>query len=46
MSAVSRFLRENWIWIVAPVVTVVVALVVILVMGEGDPAADFIYRLD
>ncbi len=37
------FLRENWIWIVAPVVIVVVA--VILYASEGDPATDHIYNL-
>ena len=41
----GQFLRENWIWIVAPVLTVVVLVVVILVMSEGDPAADFVYSL-
>ena len=40
-----RFLEENWIWIVAPVVTVIVVVAVILVMSEGDPAADFVYDL-
>ena len=40
-----RFLRENWIWIVAPVVIVIVVVGVILYTSEGDPAMDHIYNL-
>jgi hypothetical protein len=41
----AKFLRENWIWIVAPIVVVVVAVVILLVTTESDPAADFTYNL-
>lgn len=38
------FLKENWIWIVAPIVLVGIAVVVILAMSDDDPAAMFIYN--
>ena len=41
----SEFLKENWIWIVAPIAVVVIAVVVILVVAEGDPASAFIYNI-
>ena len=41
----GNFLKENWIWIVAPVITVIVVVVVILVMSESDPSGDFVYNL-
>ncbi len=41
----GNFLKENWIWIVAPVITVIVVVAVILIMGESDPSADFVYNL-
>lgn len=44
-GVMGRFLKENWIWIVAPVVTVIVVVAVILIMSEGDPSADFVYNL-
>ena len=40
-----KFLKENWIWIVAPVITVVVAVVILLLTTESDPAGDFVYNL-
>ena len=40
-----KFLKENWIWIVAPIVTVIAVVAVILVMSKGDPSADFVYTL-
>ena len=41
----AAFLKENWIWIVAPIVTVIVAVAVLLLMTESDPAGDFVYNL-
>ena len=41
----GNFLKENWIWIVAPVAVVVIAVVALLLMTEGDPANDFVYHL-
>ena len=40
-----RFLKENWLWIVAPVVTVLVVLAVILWTTDSGPADVFIYTL-
>jgi len=40
----GNFLRENWIWIVAPIVLVVVLVVAIVVWG-GDDASPFLYNL-
>ena len=40
----TEFLRENWIWIVAPIALVVVLVGVVIVMGaDGD--SPFIYNL-
>lgn len=39
------FLRENWLWIVGPIVFVVVLLVVLaLFFSEGD-SSPFIYNI-
>ena len=32
----GSFLRENWIWIVAPIVLVLILVAVIVVKGAGD----------
>jgi len=41
----GKFLKENWIWIVAPVVTVLVVLAILLWMTSGEPTDDFTYPL-
>jgi hypothetical protein len=41
----SAFLKENWIWIVAPIALVAIFVVVILTMSDHDPAAAFTYTL-
>ena len=41
----GNFLKENWIWIVAPIVVVVAAVAFLLLTTESDPAADFVYNL-
>lgn len=40
------FLRENWIWIVAPVVFAAIVLVVVVFVfgGEGE-GSEFIYNI-
>ena len=40
----KRFLRENWIYIVAPIVIVVVLLGALYVFGGGE-ASPFIYNI-
>ena len=39
----ARFLRENWPYIVIPVVVVIAAVVVLLWLSEGDQGAAFVY---
>lgn len=41
----KNFLRENWIWIVAPIVIVAVGVLYLLWQGSGDAAAPFSYTL-
>ena len=42
----GEFLRENWVWIVAPLVAVVLAVVVLFVLTMGDDSsAPFMYSL-
>ena len=39
------FLKENWIWIVAPVVAVLLILAVLLYLTDGGATDDFVYVL-
>lgn len=42
----GNFLKENWLWIVTPVVVVAAVVLYVVVSSQGsDPAADFIYNL-
>lgn len=41
----KTFLRENWIWIVAPLVIVLVLFAVIVIAGSGDDVSPFIYSI-
>jgi hypothetical protein len=41
----ARFLRENWLYIVVPIVVVIAAVAVLLVLSEGDSGATFTYDL-
>ena len=41
----GKFWRENWAWIVAPFVLIVIAVVVILFITEGDAEAPFVYNV-
>ncbi len=38
------FLRENWLYIVAPFVLIVVALLLLFILG-GDSPAGFLYNI-
>jgi hypothetical protein len=40
----KSFLRENWIWIVAPIVIVLVLFAVLIALGGGDDST-FIYKI-
>ena len=42
----GKFLRENWIWIVGPIVVVAILLFVFgWLFMDSDPNAPFIYNL-
>ena len=42
----GRFLKENWIWIVAPIVVVAVAVILLLYfVGDNEATAPFTYAL-
>lgn len=41
----GNFFRENWIWIVAPIVIVLALFAVIIIAGGGDDTTPFIYNI-
>ena len=41
----GKFLKENWLWIVAPIVIVLVLFVAIIAMQGGDDTSPFIYNI-
>lgn len=41
----ENFLRENWIWIVTPIVLLVIALVVVFWMVSGSDDGQFVYNI-
>ena len=41
----GKFLRENWIWIVAPIVLVLLLVVALLVFGRGGDESPFVYNI-
>jgi len=41
----GKFLRENWIWIVAPIVIVLGLFIAIILMQGSDEASPFIYNI-
>jgi len=41
----GTFLRENWIYIVAPIVLVIVLLGALYLFGGGSEASPFIYNI-
>lgn len=40
-----KFLRENWIWIVAPIAVVAALLLAIAFFGSGDDPSPFVYNI-
>ena len=40
-----RFLREEWIWWVTPVVIILVAMAALIWYGEGSTIAPFFYAI-
>jgi ABC-type dipeptide/oligopeptide/nickel transport system permease subunit len=43
-ASMGSFLRENWVWIVAPIALVVVLVVAVVVIGGGDDSS-FVYKI-
>jgi hypothetical protein len=41
----GRFLRENWLYIVAPIVLVILLLGALWILGGGSEASPFIYNI-
>jgi len=41
----GSFLRENWLWIVTPIVLVLVGLVALILLSDGGVDAPFIYNI-
>jgi hypothetical protein len=41
----GTFLRENWIWIVAPIVIVLGLFVAIILLQGSEDASPFIYNI-
>jgi ABC-type dipeptide/oligopeptide/nickel transport system permease subunit len=42
---VQRFLRENWVWLIAPVVVVVAVLLLFAFFGADDGVEPFVYPI-
>ncbi len=40
-----RFLKDNWLWIVAPIVLLLVAIFVLIKSTSGDDVQPFVYTL-
>ena len=41
----GRFLRENWLYVVVPIVLVVAGLGALFLLGGGNGASPFIYPI-
>ena len=41
----GKFLRENWVWILAPIVIVLVLFLVIIFTAGSEDASPFIYNI-
>jgi len=40
-----KFLRENWVWIVAPIVVLAVIVAALAIFGGDDSVTPFVYPL-
>lgn len=40
-----RFLKDNWLWIVAPIVLLLVAIFVLIKNTSGEDVSPFVYTL-
>lgn len=41
----KEFLRENWVWFVAPFVVAAIVIALLLALGVGQDGSPFIYRI-
>ncbi len=41
----GKFFRENWAWIVGPIVVVVVLLAALAFFFSGDSSSPFVYNI-
>ena len=41
----GKFLKENWLWIVLPMILAAAVLVFVVFFFEGDDVAPFIYDI-
>ena len=41
----GKFLAENWIWIVAPIVIVMVVMIAVVWLTQGNDPAPFVYNM-
>ena len=44
-GGLTGFLRENWVWIVAPIAIALVLVVVLALVFGGDDSSPFIYNI-
>lgn len=44
-GGLKGFLRENWLWIVAPIVIALIAVLLVVVVFDGDDSSAFIYNI-
>lgn len=43
-SGLSAFLRENWLYLVGPLVVILIGLVLLAILGDDSPS-NFLYNL-
>ena len=41
----GKFIRENWVWIVAPIVVVALLIAVFAIFFDDDPTSPFQYQI-
>jgi len=41
----GKFFRENWVWILAPILVVLALFVAMLVMQGDDAVSPYIYKI-
>ena len=44
-TGIGQFLREHWIYVVAPILIVIVLLVALYYLGGGSGSAPFVYPI-